>query len=130
MNSAKSLRRDVLDPLYFACVWDVATTQWLPASVDNPLPVNEGLWQRVLQDSYPTACALDSVCARFFVNEPDPNRSNRPRLDFVLSISDGSWVRYHPGAVLIWSTQTHPSQAMQNRYSHAAKLQRRAQQRA
>ena len=44
--------------------------------------------------------------------------------------SDGRWVRYHPGADLIWSTETLPSKAMRHRYNRAAKLQRHAEQEA
>ena len=84
----------------------------------------------MLKGFYPTECALDFVCARFFVDEPDSNRSDRPRLDFVLNFSDGRWVRYHPGADLIWSTETLPSKAMRQRYNRAAKLQRHAEQEA
>ena len=71
--------------------------------------------------------ALQSVSARFFTDEPDPNRGNRPRLDIVLTFDDGRWVRYHPKATLIWSDEELPSKAMRARYNYAANLKKRAE---
>ena len=45
----------------------------------------------------------------FFTDEADPNRENRPRMDIVISFSDGVSVRYHPRATLVWSNQAYPT---------------------
>ena len=92
-----------------------------------PLQRNEEYWKEVLKELYPAECALESVTARFFEEELDANRRNKPRLDIVLSFADGRWVRYHPKASLIWSDGPLPSQAMRQRYNLAAKLQKRAE---
>ena len=107
MDSATNLRRDILDPLYDACVWDADEKQWRPRNVETPLQVSEEYWKQTLKGDYPTECALESVSARFFEEEPDHNRRDKPRLDIVLSFADGRWVRYHPQATLIWSGETY-----------------------
>ena len=126
MDSVTDLRREILDPLYDACVWDAGAKKWRPRDIETACELDEEYWKQVLGNDYPTGCALQSVTARFFEDEPDHNRSNKPRLDIVLSFADGRWVRYHPIASLIWSDEQLPSEAMQARYNRAAKLQKQA----
>ena len=129
MDSATNLRKEIFDPFYDACVWDADAKQWLPQKLETPILTNEEYWKQVLEDAYPAECVLESVSARFFEDEPDPNREDKPRLDIKLSFADGRWVRYHPKAILIWSDEQLPSQAMQARYNRAAKLQKRGYRR-
>ena len=125
------MRRDVLDVLYDACVWDAGANKWRPPTVETPLQVNDDYWKQVLKANYPVIQgsaaqpALESVTARFFEDEPDANRGDRPRLDIVLTFADGRWVRYHPKSTLIWSDDQLPTRAMCIRYNRAAKLAKR-----
>ena len=106
----------------------------VPPSVETQLESTEEYWKQILIYDYPGARgsaaqpALESVSARFFEDEPDPNRGDKPRLDIVLTFADGRWVRYHPRANLIWSDEQLPSQAMRARYNRAANLKKRGEQ--
>jgi hypothetical protein len=96
------------------------------------LQAKEDYWKQLLKADHPTTHgsaaqpALESVSARFFENEPDANRGDRPRLDIVFTFSDGRWARYHPKATLIWSDDRLPSDAMRIRYNRAANLAKKA----
>ena len=51
----------------------------------------------------------------FYEDEPDPTppfARDRPRLDILLTFIDGTWLRWHPDATLIWSTTPQPTAAM------------------
>ena len=50
--------------------------------------------------------ALIEVTAKFFLDEADPIRNNKPRLDILLRFEDASWIRYHPDTALITSKDT------------------------
>ena len=129
MDSATNLRKEIFDPFYDACVWDADAKQWLPRKLETRILTNEEYWKQVLKDAYPAACVFESVSARFFEDEPDPNREAKPRLDIKLSFAYGRWVRYHPKATLIWSDEQLPSVAMRARYNRVAKLQKRGYRR-
>ena len=83
-----------------------------------------------MKGHYPHECALENISARFFEDEPDHNRMDKPRLDIVLNFADGRWARYHPKADLIWSTESLPTKAMRMRYNRAARFKKRAEQEA
>ena len=129
VDSATNLRKEIFDHFYDARVWDADAKQWLPQKLETPLRINEAYWKQVLKDAYPAECVLESVIARFFEDEPDANRGDKPRLDITFSFADSRWVRYHPKAILIWSDEQLPSQAMRARYNRAAKLQKRGYRR-
>ena len=96
----------------------------------NAQPDQRGVFEASLvEDACPAKCVLESLSARFFEDEPDPNREDKLRLDIKLSFADGRWVRYHPKAILIWSDEQLPSQAMRARYNRAAKLPKRGYRR-
>ena len=59
--------------------------------------------------------------AWLFLSEADPNYEHRPRLDLVAYKSDGTWVRWHPEAIPIWSADPTP-QAVQARQNRAKKI--------
>ena len=62
---------------------------------------------------------------KFYSDEPDPTPPkwpDRPRLDVVITFTDGRWVRWHTNANLIWSTEAMPTVGMQMRYNHMRKL--------
>ena len=65
---------------------------------------------------------ITSVRPMFFPEEPDSNQGDKPRLDIMITMSDRSWVRYHPGAAPISSTDRMPTEAMQKRYDRIKKL--------
>ena len=118
------LRREVLDPLYAGCLSNRDTQEWVVSNKETPLALNPAYWRKVLGAHHPVDATLISCIATFFENEPDHNRQNKPRLDIVLKFSDGRTVRYHPKAKLIWSDEPQPTEAMQKRFNHAAKLRR------
>ena len=70
-----------------------------------------------------------SATPHFYDEEPDANRDDKPRLDILLSMSDGTWVRYHPSADTIHSTASVPSQAVQNRYNRRKNLLKKESER-
>ena len=61
----------------------------------------------------------------FYSDKPEPTPPrwpDRPRLDVVITLTDGTWVRWHPSAKLIWATEWLPTAAMKNRTNRKAKL--------
>ena len=101
--------------------WDVKT-----AVEHIPVGNRQGpqSWQELVE-RWPSERVLRSVVATFFEDEPDPNRGDKPRCDFVLTMDDDTWVRYHPQAEPIWSTDRLPSGAMQGRYNRRKNLERK-----
>ncbi len=58
----------------------------------------------------------------FYLNEPEPNYGDKPRLDILLTMQDDSWVRYHPGPTPIRSDEKLPSFAMQCRLNRVERI--------
>ena len=55
---------------------------------------------------------------QFYEEEPDPTpryARDTPRLDILITFTDGTWLRWHPDANLIWSTTPQPTDAMRQR---------------
>ena len=55
---------------------------------------------------------------QFYEAEPDPTppfAKDRPRLDILVIFTNGTWLRWHPDADLIWSTTPQPTAAMHQR---------------
>ena len=70
----------------------------------------------------------ESWRVQFYADEPDPTPPkwpDRPRLDIVLHFADGTYVRYHPSALPIWSTEAMPTAAMIIRMRRKANLLKR-----
>ena len=120
-KSFSHLRRDILDPLYNACIWDEEIQEWIIPSLHTELTINKQYWRNILREDFPTQTHITKCVATFYLDEPDHNREFKPRLDIVLSFSDGTKARYHPGAKLIWSHEDQPTEAMRQRYNVAAK---------
>ena len=67
----------------------------------------------------------------FYSDEPDSTPlkwPDRPRLDVVVTFTDGTWVRWHTSAKLIRSTDAMPTSAMTIRMNRQAKLQKQLAQ--
>ena len=64
--------------------------------------------------------------AVFYTNEAEsaPPWRDMPRLDIVITFTDGSWLRWHPTEQLISSTDVRPTVAMQIRMTRKANLVR------
>jgi hypothetical protein len=80
------------------------------------------------KDAVPESLQPEKWEAVFFEDEPDPTPPswpNLPRLDIVITFTNGEWIRWHPRAKLIWSTEQMPTDAMKNRYNRRAKLVKR-----
>ena len=65
---------------------------------------------------------LKRCTAKLFTDEADPNYSDKPRLDLVFYYADDSWIRWHPGAMCIYSHEP-ISDAVQKRRNRFANLQ-------
>ena len=109
--------KEAITTLTLRACWDVKTVVQHISAGNCQGPRS---WQELV--GWPPERVLQSVVATFFVDEPDSNRGDRPRCDFVLTLADGTWVRYHPQAEPIWSTEHLPSYAMQVRYNRAKRL--------
>ena len=111
-----NIKRDVFNPLLAQCVkvgptYTVPTTAHDPRLLQIPLPLLDEIRDQVA-GAVPT----------FYHDEPDSNQDDKPRLDILFTMQDGSWLRYHPGATPIWSDQALPTVAMTTRYNRAHKL--------
>jgi hypothetical protein len=133
--SAKELQARILDPLR-ASVQGNFPDWILPRSllVDGKDIALEDLqevfyvvWQRV---SGHISLVLESLQVKtwkvvFYSDEPDstpPRWPDRPRLDFLITLTDDRWVRWLSNAKLIWSTEWLPTAAMKIRMDRKAKL--------
>ena len=66
-----------------------------------------------------------SWTVRFYEDECDASPDawpDRPRLDAVLTLSNGGWVRWHPSGQPIMSTEPMPTQAMTIRLNRKKNL--------
>ena len=137
LESANELQARILHPLRAAVQGNFP--DWiLPQSlhVDGSDVAFEDLqevfyvvWKKV---SGHISAVLDSLQVStwelvFYSDEPDPTPPHwpdRPRLDVVITFTDGTWVRWHPSAKLIRSTDVMPTSAIRNRMNRKAKLLR------
>ena len=83
--------------------------------LEHELHIDIQNWRQVFGQHFPRGRKLLCCAATFFPREADHNRNNAPRLDFVLTFEHGVSARYHPGAELIWSGESQPTEAMQQR---------------
>ena len=68
---------------------------------------------------------VDEWKVKFYKDELDSKprfATDTPRLDIRLSFTDGTWVRWHPGSRLIWSTTIQPTEAMTTRINRRRNL--------
>ena len=62
---------------------------------------------------------------QFYEEEADPTpryARDKPRLDILITFIDGTWLRWHPDANLIWSTAPQPTDAMRQRMNRKKNL--------
>ena len=62
---------------------------------------------------------------QFYEEESDPQppfAKDAPRLDILITFTDGHWLRWHPQSDLIWSTTPQPTDAMRLRLRRKTKL--------
>ena len=117
-----NIKKQILAPLNAACTWDADTRSWiLPNTPEQPLTICD--WKNALGNKYPRGADVTRCLPTFFLQEADPNNDGAPRLDLVLSFSNGDSVRYHPGATPISSRDPQPTKAMQNRMNLRRKRQ-------
>ena len=122
-NRPVNIKKDILAPLNAACKWDADTNSWiLPNTPEQPLTICRN-WKNALGDKYPRGADVTGCLPTFFLEEADANQHGAPRLDLVLSFSNGDTVRYHPGATPISSRDPQPTDAMQARINLRRKLQ-------
>ena len=126
-----SIRNMVLKPMIQQCTWDKEQKKWItPATKELR---DEWDWAAMAKLDDEKAGKLTSARPMFFTDEPDANQRDeykqyKPRLDILLSMSDGTWVRYHPSAKLIWNHEGTTS-AMRARANLAVKLSKKESKR-
>ena len=115
-----NIKKDIIEALYSTCVTASAAEhgEWKVTATEHRLPMAVE-WQSILPASVAEHGEVQEATAKFFLDEPDPNRQGRPRLDIVVTFADRSMCRYHPKADLIWNTDPQPTVAMTHRYNYA-----------
>ena len=113
--------REIIQNVYKrSCVPN--NTSWTVLQREHVLPISVLNWRQMLGAKHPPEHEVVQSVATFFPDEPDWNREGRPRLDIVLTFSNGHSARYHPRAALMWSTEQQPTDAMQKRMNYGKKL--------
>ena len=114
-----SIRNMVLKPMIQQCTWDKEQKKWnIPAAKEL---LDEWNWAALAKLDGWQAGNLTSARPTFYTDEPGANQGDKLRLDILLSMSDGTWVRCHPGATPISSVEG-TTKAMQQRYDRREKL--------
>ena len=124
---SNTFRATVLEPLIQQCTWDKDQKKWITPATKELL--DEWDWAAMAKLDDEKAGKLTSARPMFYTDEPDANQRDeykqyKPRLDILLSMSDGTWVRYHPSAKLIWNHEGTTS-AMRARANLALKLSKK-----
>ena len=109
------------------CTWDKEQKKWITPATEE-LSLKFWNWATIAKLDGWQADLIISVTPHFYDEEPDANQMNKPRLDILLSMSDGTWVRYHPSAKLIWNHEGTTS-AMRTRANLAVKLSKKESKR-
>jgi hypothetical protein len=113
------------------CVLNNESQQWSVPETHHLDLINKFHWTNMLGFGiqFPPGTSIASIVPTFYLDEPDHNHRNKPRLDILVSFKDreiyGKTVRYHPGAHLIWSSSQQPTEAMRNRYNLREKLRKK-----
>ena len=118
-----NVKQNIFKPLLARCVYDEDAQQWDMGNIEQDLDMYIFNWRQRLDEHYPEGLEVVKCTATFFPDEADSNQAGKPRLDIVVTFSDGTWARYHPGAPVIWSTDNLPTKAMEKRMQYKAKLQ-------
>ena len=134
IDNGKQIRLQILQPLRAAVSgqcpsWilpqtlNVGGVEVQVANLHDAMTID---WHRVLvNEPAVQSLSVESWHVQFYDDEIDPHPPlwrDRPRLDCVVRFAGGTTVRYHPQAVLIWSTQPMPTAAMLMRIRRKALL--------
>ena len=125
-NTNTNVKKDILKPLLALCVYDAVHMQWDVDNTEHELDISILNWRQTLGENFPEGEKVVKCMGKFFTEEPESNQAGKPRLDIVWPFSNGIWVRYHPGAAPIWSTDDLPTDAMKKRMQYGEKLRARA----
>ena len=108
------------------CLFNKESQQWAVPETHHLDLINQFPWTKMLHcgDEFPLQRFIVSTVPTFYLDEPDHNHHNKPRLDIVLTFNDGETVRYHPRAHHIWSSTEQPTRAMLKRYNLHEKLKK------
>ena len=123
--------RSIMEHYNAGCVFNNESQQWSVPETHHLDLINKFHWTNMLGFGvqFPPGTSIASIVPTFYLDEPDHNQQNRPRLDILISFIRGEiygeTVRYHPRAHLICSSSQQPTQAMQNRYNLREKLRRK-----
>ena len=127
-NQESTRIKAALKRIYNNVGFNASTNQWVLPNPDMGESLNHVHWPKMLgMDEFPPTLVIDKVIPTFYVNEPDPNRADKPRLDILVCFTNGSTVRYHPQATPIWSNDPQPTDAVRTRLNRAANLARARQ---
>ena len=119
--------RSIMEHYNAGCVFNNESQQWSVPVTHHLDLIDEFHWAKMLDfgEEFPPGKSIVSTVPTFYLDEPDHNHRNKPRLDILVSFTDGETVRYHPRAHLIWSSSQQPTDAMRNRYKLREKLQKK-----
>ena len=132
LNTKKEMQRHILHPLREQIGGDFP--DWiLPVRLDvGGIYVQLPRLQEVIDLDYNSIFGpvlhnlhVAGWTVEFYEEEPDstpPFAKDRPRLDILITFTDGTWLRWHPHADLIWSTTPQPTDAMKIRMNRKKKL--------
>ena len=124
-NQQSTHIKAALQRIYKNVKFDASTNQWLLPEPDMGESLKRVHWPSMLgMSEFPPTLVIQDIIPKFYVDEPDHNRGDKPRLDILVCFQNGKTVRYHPQASPIWSHEHMPIDAMRQRYNRAAKLAR------
>ena len=123
-RSQLQIKRDIFKPLLDKCRWDHSTSKWVTPLTGPYDRLKDMDWANMLNVQLDQGFTPTSFVPTFFEDEPDHNQKNKPRLDIVVSFYNWDSVRYYPDAKSIWSTTPQPTDAMQQRYNKAKRLEK------
>ena len=115
--------KEALKRNYKNVTFDATTNKWLLPEPEMGESLKHVHWPSMLgMSEFPPTLVIKDIIPKFYVDEPDPNRGDKPRLDILVCFQNGVTVRYHPQATPIWSHEPMPTNAMRTRWNRAANL--------
>ena len=119
--------RSIMEHYNAGCVFNNESQQWSVPETHHLDLIEQFQWTKMLDcgDEFPLGRSIVSIVPTFYLDEPDHNHRNKPRLDILISFNDGETVRYHPRADHIWSSTQQPTLAMRKRYDLREKVRKK-----